>query len=120
MATSVLFGTMHSLNVFTTRNAPALLQSVAAAMSGLLFIAIVIRTGSLVPAIVYHWLWDYATFLVVVSPSDAAPEAATTAASPAMLLIPLAIVLPNFLYGLWLLQRKVPNDGPMGADRVRG
>lgn len=113
VATSVLFGAMHSLNVFTTGEfLPAVFQSVSAAMSGVLFIAIVIRTGSLVPAVLYHWLWDFAILLVVVSSSDAAPEAATTVASPATLLIPLAIVLPNLLYGLWLF-RKVPNDGPV-------
>ena len=57
IVSSVLFGAVHILNVFNTGNlGSALMQSVPAGMSGILFVAIVIRTGSIWPAIVYHWL----------------------------------------------------------------
>ena len=48
-------------------------QAVAAAMSGLLFIAIRLRTGSLIPAMAYHALWDFGTLLLVAQVMAAHP-----------------------------------------------
>ncbi|CRI66277.1 hypothetical protein THIOKS12720003 [Thiocapsa sp. KS1] len=55
LVTSLLFGGIHSLNVFTTGHLlTSVIQSGAALLSGLLFIAIRLRTGSLWPAIITH------------------------------------------------------------------
>jgi membrane protease YdiL (CAAX protease family) len=55
LLTSILFGAMHSSKVFVTGELkPALIQSAAAFLSGLLFIALRLRTGSLWPPIILH------------------------------------------------------------------
>lgn len=102
--TTLLFGAVHALNVLFTGDLPlALLQSATACMSGLLFVALVIRTGSLIPAVVYHWLWDFSAFALL----------GAGASAPAMhpsvswlYAIPTLMVLPNFLYALFLLRRR--------------
>ncbi|MCB2080102.1 MAG: CPBP family intramembrane metalloprotease [Novosphingobium sp.] len=109
IVTSILFGAVHSLNGFNTGDwGGALLQSVTAAMSGMIFIAIVIRTGSIWPAIIYHFLWDCALFLAGTASSEASggtAEAGNIEMSAAQgLIFPLLIALPNFLCALWLLR----------------
>jgi len=120
---SVLFGLAHLVNaaVFGSFKIAAA-QAVAATMSGLVFIAIRLRTGSLVPAIVYHGLWDFASLMAVAGAmSHAATATATGAAENAMpgadttlpmLLAPVLLLLPNFLYALFLLRHlgKPPAD----------
>lgn len=109
IVTTLLFGAVHSLNGFNTGDwSGALLQAVGAAMSGLIFIAIVIRTGSLWPAIIYHFLWDCALFLMG-SGSAALQESSADATELAIsgsqsVILPLLITLPNFLFALWLLR----------------
>ncbi|MCV2356527.1 CPBP family intramembrane metalloprotease [Paucibacter sp. B2R-40] len=101
--TTLAFGAVHSLNVFITGDLRgALIQSTAAALSGLFFIALRLRTGSLWPSIVIHGLWDCAAFLVVMSSSK--DLAANAAPADAMSLAPILLVLPNALYGLWLMR----------------
>jgi membrane protease YdiL (CAAX protease family) len=105
---SVLFGSVHILNVLVTGSlSDSLLQAVTAAMSGLMFVALLIRTGSLWVPIIYHALWDLGTFAISAGADKFAGNAPE--ASGLMLLIPPALVLPNFLYALYLL-RKVRND----------
>jgi len=101
--TTLAFGAIHSLNVFITGDLRgAVIQSTAAALSGLFFIALRLRTGSLWPCIVVHGLWDCAAFLVAMSsPTEAA---VSTGPTTAMRLAPILLVLPNALYGLWLLR----------------
>jgi len=102
--TSAIFGAVHVLNGITTGNWPgATTQAIAAAMSGVLFIAILIRTGSLVPAMIVHWLWDFGVFSISTREGHSVPtEPAET--SLMMMFAPVLFVLPNFLYGLWLLR----------------
>ncbi len=111
---SLLFGAAHILNVITTGQlGEAVVQSVAAFMSGLVMIALLIRTGSLWVPIVYHALWDLGTFMVSAGggksgkPVDLSQEWAWT--------IPILMVLPNFLYAVYLL-RKVRNDMHLTTD----
>ena len=101
--TTLAFGAIHSLNVFITGDLrAAVIQSTAAALSGLFFIALRLRTGSLWPCIVVHGLWDCAAFLLAMaSPKDPVPS---TAPADAMSLAPILLVLPNALYGLWLMR----------------
>jgi membrane protease YdiL (CAAX protease family) len=115
-ATTVLFGSVHLLNFlaigdFATTGA----QAVAAAMSGTLFIAIRLRTGSLYPAIAFHALWDFGPLMAaaraisMTNASSGAAFGAAAAGSPSLttLLLPIGLLLPNFLYALFLLRRSV-------------
>jgi len=103
LVTSLLFGAIHSLNVFTTGHLlPALMQSGAALLSGLLFIAIRLRTGSLWPAIVVHGLWDFGVF--TMGAAGGAPPGPATAPTSFQTFAPLLLVLPTALYALWLLR----------------
>lgn len=106
--TCVLFGAVHALNVFTTGElTEALVQSVTAGLSGVLFIAIVLRTGSLWPAIIYHFLWDFVLFLSSAEASTRAAETGPDAAALGggmTLILPLALAAPNLICGLILLR----------------
>jgi membrane protease YdiL (CAAX protease family) len=103
--TSFVFGAVHVLNGITTGDwAASTTQAIAAAMSGVLFIAILIRTGSIVPAMIVHWLWDFGVFSI--STREGRPAAPTEPLEPSMMmaLMPILFVLPNFLYAVWLLR----------------
>ena len=89
----------------------ALIQSLAAFLSGLVFIALRLRTGSLWPPIIVHALWDFATFTLgaasggVASHGTMPAEASAPDSSGGLLsLLPVLIVLPNAIYGLWLMR----------------
>jgi hypothetical protein len=113
IVTTVLFGGVHILNVITTGQfTDAVVQAVTAMMSGVLLIALLIRTGSLWVPILYHALWDFGTFVVSAGAKDSAPVDLRENMQWA---IPLLLVLPNFLYGLYLL-RKVRNDTVLSTD----
>lgn len=104
---TILFGAVHVLNGFVTGDfVAATVQAVAAGMSGLMYMALLIRTGSIWPSIVMHALWDFALFL------SAGKESATPQAMPSTLagwLSHLAVALPSLLYGLYLL-RRIPQN----------
>ena len=103
--TTLAFGAIHILNVFMTGELrPALIQSAAAALSGLLFIALRLRTGSLWPCIIVHGLWDFATFTVAASRSSDAPAISSGGPLTLTTFVPILLVLPNALYGLWLMR----------------
>ena len=114
LATTAAFGAVHILNGFITGNFGAsVIQALAAASTGMLLIAILIRTGSLWASIIVHALWDWATFLLLLSVKSKTPaediqqasEAAGQSSVLGQVFIPLAVVLPGLLYGLWLLRR---------------
>lgn len=103
--TSAIFGAVHVLNGITTGDwGAATTQAVAAAMSGVLFIAILIRTGSIIPAMIVHWLWDFGVF--TISTRHGHPAAPVEPTEPGLFLLfaPVLFVLPNFLVGLWFLR----------------
>ena len=103
LVTSLLFGGIHSLNVFTTGHLlTSVIQSGAALLSGLLFIAIRLRTGSLWPAIITHGLWDFGIF--VMGAAGGAPASPPATQTGLQMFAPLLLVLPNALYALWLLR----------------
>lgn len=98
----VLFGAVHILNGFLTGAfLVAGVQSLTAFMSGMLFLAVVVRTGSLLPAIILHWLWDFSIFCLSAGGFGAD---GTTIATPLALALPVLLVLPNLLYALHLLR----------------
>lgn len=101
LLTSLLFGAVHILNVITTGQlVESIVQAVAAFMSGMLLIALLIRTGSIWTPIVYHALWDFGTFVS----SSTKPASGTP-----------ADFTQGFLYALFLL-RKVRNDTRLATD----
>jgi membrane protease YdiL (CAAX protease family) len=107
--TSILFGSVHILNALTTGEfLNALLQAFTATLSGFAFIAILVRTGSIWPAIIYHALWDFGTFAISAS-SEASGAASSGEVDRWAFLLPVLLVLPNFLYGMYLL-RHVRNE----------
>lgn len=105
LITSVLFGAVHILNVFITGElVPAVMQAVAATMSGIVFMAILLRTGSIWPAIVYHFLWDCLLFLLgsaAHASTQATADEKTTGLSVAL---PILLNLPNLICALILLR----------------
>ena len=111
--TSVLFGGIHVFNVFITGELfSAAMQAVAATLSGFIFMALLLRTGSLWVPIVYHALFDLGTFLAGANSAAHAQE--PEPAALAKVVVPLLLVLPNFLCALYLL-RKIPNDPPVAG-----
>lgn len=111
--TSVLFGSVHILNAFTTGEVlNSLLQAFTATLSGFAFIALLVRTGSIWPSIVYHALWDFGTFSI-----SASQHAAGSGDVPGILaiLLPIILILPHFLYGLYLM-RNVRNTTTLSTD----
>lgn len=100
LLTSLLFGLVHSLNVFTTGQLDqAVLQSAAASMQGLAYLAIRIRTRSVWPMVIVHALWDFSLIL----PGTTHPASATMDAGWSW--TPLLVALPVLMYGLFLLRR---------------
>lgn len=116
---SALFGSVHLLNVFITGElAEAAVQALGAFLSGLAYLALRIRTRSLWPMIIGHWLWDTAVFM---NATDPAGSAATASTQPNLLAGPL-LIAPLALYGLWLLRKPehrlltdAPEAGPAAA-----
>ena len=108
----MLFGGVHAFNGFITGEfGAAIQQSFAAGMSGLVFIAIMLRTGSIWPAIIYHGLWDFALFTVgMASAASGGGEAAGELPAYAGYL-PIVMNLPNFIFALILL-RNIHKDPP--------
>lgn len=105
LATSFIFGAIHSLNVFTTgRLDQSLVQSAAAFLSGLIFVALRLRTGSLWPSIVLHALWDFAVFTLSLSARPESGEGAALSQPGLKMFFPVFLVLPNAVCGLWLMR----------------
>lgn len=110
--TSILFGAIHVGNAFALGDIRmAAAQAVAAMMTGVLLIALVLRTGSIWTAVAYHMIWNFGILLV----AHEALEYALPDEPPPLTgyLAPMLMVLPNFLYGLILL-RRVREEPPPG------
>lgn len=107
LLTAFLFGAVHVLNVFAMGDlGQATGQAVAATMTGLLLGALLLRTGSLWPPIVFHMFWNFGLLLVTYeSAQQLLPEGPLPLEA---YLVPLTIVMPNLFYALFLL-RKVRN-----------
>lgn len=98
---SVVFGLIHVLNAVQTGHLVlAVLQAVAAFMTGMMFMALRIRTKSLYPVILLHTAWDCLSLLAVAKAGGMTPGATLPSA---IYFAPLT-VLPNLLYALYLLR----------------
>lgn len=105
---SAAFGSVHVFNaILTGELAGAGVQALNAFMSGAAYLAIRIRTRSIIPIMVIHALWDFTVFLVG---SGGTPEPATAAPDPdiwmTQLGFGLALTGPLFLYGLFLVRNE--------------
>ena len=97
--TSLAFGLVHTFNGFGTgRWDQAVMQSIAAFMQGFAYLAIRIRTRSVWPMVLVHAAWDYSLMLGVLA------QPVTSGAATVWSALPLLVVLPVFLYGLFLLR----------------
>jgi hypothetical protein len=108
IGSSLIFGGIHVLNVFLTGDLKgAVIQAIAAFMSGVFLAAVRLRTGSLWTGIVLHALWDAGTFLV------AAGAAATAAAAPSALgdFGSVIMSIPLLVAGLFFLRHAARDYG---------
>jgi membrane protease YdiL (CAAX protease family) len=103
----ILFGLIHVLNaVQTGQLTVAALQAAAAFMTGTMFLAIRLRTGSLYPVIILHAVWDCMPLLIATHLGDANPDQPL----PAQIYFAPLFVLPNFLYALYLIRSRKLRD----------
>lgn len=113
--TSALFGSVHVLNVFVTGQlGEAVVRATTAFMTGFVMIALLIRTGSIWVPIVYHALWDFGTFVISMGSANSG-GAPVDVAQGSNWVLPIALILPNFLWALFML-RKVRNDTRLTTD----
>jgi len=105
---SLAFGSVHIFNAIITGELGAAgVQALTAFMSGVAYLAIRIRTRSIIPIMLIHGIWDFCIFA-------AGSGADTVIDQPglvkAQLIAGVMLVAPLFLYGLWLVRN----------ERVRG
>lgn len=113
---SAAFGSIHILNTFITGElGAATFQAFNAFLSGLAYLALRIRTRSILPIFIAHWLWDLAVFLNASNVQAGAGSGATM--NP---FVGTALVAPITLYGLWIIRKRqyqyvtdeLPENGP--------
>jgi len=111
VASAVLFGIGHSLNVVTTSaSAPAVAyQVISATLVGILFGTVRLRTGMIWPAVIVHALVDWASFAALY-PQIAAREPRPAAAAGGILVYGALAAA-----ALWSLRRSLR---PAGANLV--
>jgi membrane protease YdiL (CAAX protease family) len=98
-----VFGLIHVLNAVQTGHlTAAVLQAVAAFMTGTMFMALRLRAASLYPVILLHAAWDCLPLMIAAHLGDVNPDQPL----PAMAYLAPLLVLPNFLYALYLLRAK--------------
>ncbi len=104
LLTSFMFGSVHVLNGFTYGDlTQSSTQAVAAMMTGLLLVALLICTGSIWPPVAFHMIWNFGLLLVSY---EAAQQTLSEGPLPLeAYLVPLAIVMPNLLYAVFLLRK---------------
>lgn len=68
---SLMFGMVHVLNGFITGLFfESFVQAILATFSGFIFLAIRVKTKSIVLAIAIHWLWDFSVFMSATNPHE--------------------------------------------------
>jgi hypothetical protein len=106
---SAAFGSVHVFNaILTGELAGAGVQALNAFMSGAAYLAIRIRTHSIIPIMVIHALWDFVVFLVG-SGASGTPDG--PAPLLGQLIFGLILTGPLFLYGLWLVRNEAARAG---------
>jgi len=99
---SMAFGSVHVFNaILTGELAAAGVQALNAFMSGCAYLAIRIRTRSILPIMIVHAAWDFVVFLVGSGADHAAAPGADTGLQ---FVFGILLTGPLFLYGLWLVR----------------
>ena len=105
---SLLFGAPHVLNVAVIGNLGAAVgQAVFATLSGIMFLGLRIRSGSLWPVILLHAAWNTGLILVGRESPPLDPDEPLPMMAVAFTAL---VMLPVLLYPFWLL-RRVGHDG---------
>jgi len=107
---TLAFGSVHIFNaILTGELAGAGVQALNAFLSGAAYLAIRIRTRSIIPIMVIHALWDFTVFLVGSGGDKNAalpPDLWQT-----QLILGLILTGPLFVYGLWLVRNETVRAG---------
>lgn len=122
LLSSLVFGLSHAFKLFFGGHAPSTLpQVICAAMMGVLFCALYLRTGTLWPSILLHGLIDVPHFMIYACFSSRGIFLHGLRSELQfelyhwMWLATIAIVMPLFIAGLWMM-RKVSPLPLSGAD----
>ena len=110
--TSALFGAVHVLNVFTTGDLfSATLQALTAFMAGTFFLAVVLKTHSILPSMLLHTLWDF----LLTTMAAGAPALDHAAAGPSLVTVflPFALEAPLFIYSVVVLRKLGREAAPL-------
>jgi membrane protease YdiL (CAAX protease family) len=106
---SLAFGSVHVFNaILTGELAAAGVQALNAFMSGAAYLAIRIRTRSIIPIMVIHATWDFVVFLAGSGGDGASGDPASL---QQQLTFGLILTGPLFLYGLWLVRNESVRAG---------
>jgi membrane protease YdiL (CAAX protease family) len=98
--TAAVFGLMHALNgLITGKPVRAVEQAFLTILFGFWIGAVRLYLSTIYPLIIIHWLWDFGLF--AAAPSKTAP--ADNSPASKIFLLPIAIAIALFAYGLWLL-----------------
>jgi hypothetical protein len=90
---SALFGAVHVINGFTTGEfGLAAIQALFAMSSGLLFLAVRVKTLSIIPAMFVHWIWDFTVFV--------SGSIERSADNPLTLIPPVMLLLGPVIFGI--------------------
>jgi membrane protease YdiL (CAAX protease family) len=109
--TSVMFGSVHVLNAFGTGDIfGAVIQACTAFMAGTFFLAMVLRTGSILPSMLIHAAWDF--LLTTMAAGSPVLESAPLAPSFVTLLLPFALETPLFIYSIFVLRKIARETSP--------
>jgi membrane protease YdiL (CAAX protease family) len=101
---SAAFGSVHIFNALITGEMQAAgVQALNAFMSGAAYLAIRIRTRSIIPIMIIHASWDFVVFL---TGSGADPTPAMPQDWVRQLTFGIMLTGPLFLYGLWLVRNE--------------
>jgi membrane protease YdiL (CAAX protease family) len=97
---TLLFGCVHILNGFVTGNfLNGIMQAAFASFSGILFIGIRVKTDSIIPAILLHWMWDFTVF-IVSSIKYIQPETKSDSVEMPLLIIMSILGISPVIFGI--------------------
>ena len=100
---SVIFGLMHAANLAAGATVPmTVIQVIATGFTGLYLCALYQRTGSILPAMLWHTVNDFVNFACIPSIADGVMNGAVTWS----LFVDLGCTVLMGLFGLWVIRRE--------------
>ena len=100
--TALAFGLMHIGNIVNGASPTmAVIQGISSVFTGLLFVAVYLRTGNILIPIIMHGIFDYMCFTTDASLDSGIMTAETVTTS---LMIAIAIDIISGLWGLYLIR----------------